>query len=80
MLREGAERATVHPEQAAQVAGFFPKLAAKPLRLVQFEAAEQRVPGSDQPLRVGVSLSGGQAAGGCRCPCCCFLLLYCPCT
>ena len=65
---EGELRGTARPNQAAQVASTFPNLASKawPPRLVHFEAAAAAPAGADKPRRVGISLSGGQAAGGCR--------------
>ena len=62
-LADGAERNEVnnHPE----ILSLFPNLTQHPLSLVHLEPTSADAdPEGSRPLRVGVVLSGGQAAGG----------------
>lgn len=64
VLVDGEERNTVNNEE--QICSLFPRLTGDfgPLHLVHLEPATQAFEADATPLRVGIVLSGGQAAGG----------------
>ncbi|GAB4824078.1 hypothetical protein N2152v2_011124 [Parachlorella kessleri] len=64
VVAEGEERRCENEDEHDRICSHFPRLAFRPMHLVHLVPSADPFPGSDQPLRVGVTLSGGQAAGG----------------
>lgn len=58
MLAEGDERPVL-----LSISKKCPLLSSQPLHLVKFAPAAAPAQGSDAPLKIGIFLSGGQAAG-----------------